>query len=65
MLAVVPYESCLGPPSLHKTAQEVQEDSLELVTEDAINDEVDGAVDGDEEVISLCQGMILMTKMLK
>ena len=31
----------------------------------AVNDEVDGAVNGDQEVVSLRQRMILMTKMLK
>ena len=30
-----------------------------------INDEVDGAVDGDEEVVGLSERMILVAKMLK
>ena len=67
VLAVVPDEARLVGPGRPpgQAAQEAQEDSLEFVAENAVNDEVDGAVDGDEEVISLCQRMILMTKMLK
>ena len=33
--------------------------------EDAVDDEVDAAVDGDEEVVALGQGCHLLTKVLK
>ena len=66
MLTVVADEAGLvGPRAPGETAQEAQENPLEFVAENAINDEVYWAVDGDEKVIRLSQRMILMTKMLK
>ena len=46
-------------------AEHFEENPLELLPKDTVDDEVDRTVDGDEEIISLGEGMIQGTKMLK
>ena len=53
-----------GSPS-DKSTKEAEKYSFKLVAEDAVDDEVNGTVNGDQEVISLCQRVILMSKMLQ
>ena len=48
-----------------KSTKEAEKYSFKLVAEDAVDDEVNGTVYGDQEVISLCQRVILMSKMLQ
>ena len=48
-----------------KSTKKAEKYSFELVAEDAVDDEVNRTVNGDQEVISLCQRMILMSKMLQ
>ena len=64
VLTVVADEPHLGSPAPHQTAQQTKEDPLELVSEDAVDDEVDGAVDGDQQVVGLGQGVVLVPEML-
>ena len=49
----------------NKSTKKAEKYSFELVAEDAVDDEVNRAVDGDQEVISLRQRVILMSKMLQ
>ena len=49
----------------NKSTKKAEKYSFELVAEDAVDDEVNRTVNGDQEVISLCQRMILMSKMLQ
>ena len=43
----------------------MEEDSFELLSEDAVDDEIDRTVDGDEKIIHLCERMIHPTKVLQ
>ena len=51
--------------STNEGAENTGEHPLELVTEDTVDDEVDGTVEGDEEIVSLCQRMENLAKVLK
>ena len=49
----------------NKSTKKAEKYSFELVAEDAVDDEVNRTVNGDQEVISLRQRVILMSKMLQ
>ena len=51
--------------STNKGAENTGEHPLELVTEDTVDDKVDGTVEGDEEIVSLCQSVENFAKVLK
>ena len=46
-------------------AEEAGHHPFELVPEDAVDDEVDRAVDRHQEVVSLCEGVVDLTEVLK
>jgi hypothetical protein len=49
----------------NKGAENTGEHPLELVTEDTVDDEVDGTVEGNEEIVSLCESVENLAKVLK
>ena len=51
--------------STNEGAENTGELPLELVTKDTVDDEVDGTIEGDEEVVSLCESVENFAKMLK
>ena len=51
--------------STNEGAENTGKHPLELVAEDTVDDEVDGTVEGDEEIVSLCQRMENLAKVLK
>ena len=55
--------ACMLPAN--EGAEEAGHHPLELVPEDAVDDEVDGAVNRHQEVVSLCKGMVDLPKVLK
>ena len=59
------YVFTLRGSASDKSTKEAEKYSFKLVAEDAVDDEVNGTVNGDQEVISLCQRVILMSKMLQ
>ena len=59
------YVFTLRGSASDKSTKEAEKYSFKLVAEDAVDDEVNGTVYGDQEVISLCQRVILMSKMLQ
>ena len=48
----------------YEGAQEARHHPLELVPEDAVDDEVDGAVDCHKEVVGLCERVVDLSNML-
>ena len=51
--------------STNEGAENTGERPLELVTKDTVDDEVDGTIEGDEEVVSLCESVENFAKVLK
>ena len=49
----------------YEGAEEAGDHPLELVPEDAVDDEVDGAVDCHQEVVGLCEGVVDLPEVLK
>ena len=50
--------------SANQGAEQTGQHPLELVTEDAIDDEVDGAVDSDQKIVGLGESVIDLADML-
>ena len=55
--------ACMLPAN--EGAEEAGHHPLELVPEDAVDDEVNRAVDRHQEVVSLCEGVVDLTEVLK
>ena len=51
--------------SANQGAEQACQHPLELVTEDAIDDEVDGAVDSDQKIVGLGESVENLANMLK
>ena len=51
--------------SANQGAEKLGQHPLELVTEDAVDDEVDRTVDGDQEIVGLGESVVNTAKVLK
>ena len=50
--------------SPNQRAEKTSQHPLELVTKDAIDDEVDGAVDSDQKIVGLGESVVNLANML-